>query len=297
MKIQTMSIVVGTTACNASCPFCVSKTTPEQGIVPQVNIRNFEKVAVPLAHMAGCTTILFTGKGEPTLYPNQITQYLNSLNKLSDSAPHIVIPFKELQTNGIEISKWSEDHLDSTLQTWYELGLTTICLSIVHWNRTCNSSIYTNGDADKHYRLASLIDKLHKIGFSVRLSVMMLKGYIDYPIEVQLMINVAKENAVEQLTIRPISYPQNDESETTKWIKKYTLGDKQMCEIREFIEKRANKVLTLPHGAEVYDFEGQNICLSDCLTSSEDEDHMRQIIFFPDGRIGYDWRYEGARLL
>jgi len=27
MKIQTMSVVVGTSACNAKCPFCVSSTT------------------------------------------------------------------------------------------------------------------------------------------------------------------------------------------------------------------------------------------------------------------------------
>ena len=32
MKIQTFSIVAGTEACNAKCPFCVSKMTPNCGI-------------------------------------------------------------------------------------------------------------------------------------------------------------------------------------------------------------------------------------------------------------------------
>jgi uncharacterized radical SAM superfamily protein len=56
MRIQTFSIVVGGTACNAKCPFCVSKMTPEMGAtnekMPDVNWVNFAK-AVRLADKAG----------------------------------------------------------------------------------------------------------------------------------------------------------------------------------------------------------------------------------------------------
>jgi len=47
----------------------------------------------------------------------------------------------------------------------------------------------------------------------------------------------------------------------------------------------------------VYDLNGQNVCLTNCLTGSSDPDNTRQIIYFPDGRIMYDWRFPGARIL
>ena len=42
---------------------------------------------------------------------------------------------------------------------------------------------------------------------------------------------------------------------------------------------------------------GQNICLSDCLTVDSREDDIRTLIFYGDGRLTYDWQYEGAVLL
>ena len=41
-----MSIVAGTKKCNAKCPFCISKMTPNNGInnvEPEVNWRNFRQ--------------------------------------------------------------------------------------------------------------------------------------------------------------------------------------------------------------------------------------------------------------
>ncbi|MDO8598925.1 MAG: hypothetical protein Q7S02_02355, partial [bacterium] len=54
MKIQTFSIVVGTRACNARCPFCVSRMTgfdelPKRGAI---SAKNFS-VAARLAQIAG----------------------------------------------------------------------------------------------------------------------------------------------------------------------------------------------------------------------------------------------------
>jgi hypothetical protein len=42
---------------------------------------------------------------------------------------------------------------------------------------------------------------------------------------------------------------------------------------------------------------GGDECIGNCLTGSTDPDNTRQIIYFPDGRIMYDWRYPGARIL
>lgn len=43
MKIQTFSIVVGGSKCNAKCPYCVSKLTGKEGLCEEINLRNLHK--------------------------------------------------------------------------------------------------------------------------------------------------------------------------------------------------------------------------------------------------------------
>ena len=91
--------------------------------------------------------------------------------------------------------------------------------------------------------------------------------------------------------------PENDDGEVTNWIKEHTLDENELNSIQDWLHSNGNPVLKLAHGATVYDVGGQNICLTDCLTTNETDDNMRQIIFFPDGSIAYDWCYAGAILL
>ena len=97
MKISTLTVIVGTTACNAKCPYCVSKMTPACGVdTPcEPNYRNFG-IACRFARDAGVSTVLLTGKGEPTLSPDSVTYYVD---RSHDSG----FPFIELQTNGIRL--------------------------------------------------------------------------------------------------------------------------------------------------------------------------------------------------
>ncbi len=83
MKISTFTIVVGSAACNAACPYCVSKMTgKELGMKePKVNWRNFDK-ACRLAQVNQVSTVLLTGKGEPTLFPEQFS-FNRAANKRS----------------------------------------------------------------------------------------------------------------------------------------------------------------------------------------------------------------------
>jgi hypothetical protein len=58
MKVKTFSIIAGSAACNARCPFCVSKMTPDSGITvkePDVNWRNFS-ISAGLAKLYGADT-------------------------------------------------------------------------------------------------------------------------------------------------------------------------------------------------------------------------------------------------
>lgn len=288
MRIQTFTVVAGNARCNARCPYCVSKMTPDVGVSkesPSINVRNFN-IAKQLAKDSGVSTMLITGKGEPTLYPANISMYLELAKNY--------FPLMELQTNGINIFNGSADY---DLKYWYDLGLTTIAVSAVHWLQEKNKEIFGPQAPD----LAPLVDKIHSHGFSVRLSITMLKDYVDCPrslMEQGGLINFCKAIGVEQLTVRPIARPQDSaDVKVAKYVNDHMLSEDDILSIRGALNTCGTKLLELPHGATVYDFNGQNICLSNCLTLSSTDEQIRQLIFFPDGQLRYDWQYEGARLL
>lgn len=289
MKIQTLTIVTGTAACNARCPYCISKMTGKEiGLKePAINWRNFEK-ACRLAQVNNVSTVLFTGKGEPTLFPEQIIKFLQNMKLFN-------FPLIELQTNSLVFGK-EFDNYEKHLKKWFELGLNTVAISIVHYEKEKNKEVYT---PDSEYiDLEEVIKKLHDIGYSIRLSCMMIKDFIDTAEEVKKLAEFCKKNKVEQLTIRSIKAPEKSEDKAVyEWTEKHILPKKQVDAIYNFVKKNAKKLMTFSYGAVVYDLDGQNICTSDCLTIKPETDELRQLIFFPDGHLRYDWQYEGAILV
>lgn len=286
MKIQTLTIVAGTNACDAHCPFCVSKMTPSTaGQQPEINWHNF-RVACLLAKQTGVTTALITGKGEPTLYPDQVSEYITNLVGYE-------FPLIELQTNGLQIAK---PDMKGYLQDWYGRGLTTVALSTVHWNEEKNKSIYGSS-----YSIPLMVGRLHDAGLSVRLTVMLIKGYIDTMEKIEELIHTCKNWGIEQLTVREIERPTNIRGNREKaaigWVMENQPGREFCKDIRDWLSAIGTKVLELPFGAEVFDVNGQNVCLSNCLTVNEAKDTLRQLIFFPDGHLRYSWQHTGAILL
>ncbi len=295
MKIQTFSVIVGDTSCNANCPFCVSKMTPECGVdeVEYPNFRNLE-VSCQFAKDSGVSTVLLTSKGEPLLKKNRerLIQHLQVMGKYK-------FPFIEIQTNGIEVMNIS----DHDLQEMYNLGVTTFIISCVHYERDRNREIYNKNYPD----LKELVEFLHEKGFSVRLSCVMLDDYIGDLDSLLNFIARCKQWGVEQFTARPVTnainfndirqIKGNDDPKKTMywWIKKHLVKDAKLAEITEHFRYRpAIELLKLMHGATVYDYGGQNVCLSNCLTESTSIDEVRQIIFFPDGHLRFSWQHSGA---
>ena len=290
MKFGTMSIVVGGTACNARCDFCISKQTPEQGVSPKadsINWRNFD-IACDLALSTGVTNVLLTSKGEPTLWPELVDQYLVGLRKYE-------FPLVDLQTNGLRLAELAKA---GWLHRWYEKRLTTVALSIVSEDAEENRQIYTP-HLDSYPPLGEQIRILHDIGFSVRLTVMMTKGRIDRLDRVLDMVAFARSHGVEQLTIRPIYAEDSSiDLKVGEWTRANTIDDKSLKQISDYFEANGTHILTLQHGAPVYDYDGQNVCLTDCLTIHPDEtEEARQLIFFPDGHLRYAWQYPGAIII
>jgi molybdenum cofactor biosynthesis enzyme MoaA len=293
MKIQTLSVLCGTAACDARCPFCVSKMTYEGGVGPapqDINIRNLQ-VACQLAERAGVTTAMITGKGEPTLWPDRLRQYLAVLQGR--------FPFIELQTNGIGIGDGRIE--EDELRYWYTHGVTTVCLSVVHWKQDQNHAIYLPHRPKKPYPVLGMtIKRLHSVGFSVRLNCIMVQGVVDDWSAVSEVIEYCKGNHVEQLTFMPVNAPMLSRStEPECWAADHRLSQATILDIRGELETHGAPLMDLAHGARVYDYQGQNVCLSNCLGGEryEDKSVMRNLIFFPDGHLRYDWEHEGAILL
>lgn len=291
MKFKTFSIVAGSEACNARCPFCVSKMTPPNGLAlkePEINWRNF-KIAAKLARDYGADTAMITGKGEPTLFPGQISKYVAALGEFG-------FPFIELQTNGINLAE-KRDTFDPLVREWYKNGLTMPAISIVHYDPEKNRQIYLP-HREKYIDLPELIGYLHGVGLSVRLACVAINGCIDNVGQLEKMMEFARENKVEQLTIRPVSKPgEARDLEVYDWTIRNHLKESQLKEITDYLERKGEPLLDLPQGGRVYDVNGQNICLTNCLTRSTNPEDGRHLIFFPDGHIRYDWEKKGAILL
>ncbi len=300
MPIQTFSIVVGTKACNAKCPFCVSAMTGF-GVLPAagpINERRFAKAA-RLAQLGGTTTVLMTGKGEPVLYPDEVTEYLRLLERWD-------FPLIEIQTNAIQIGHLAAGRDEKAgkltrdiLELWLSYGLNTIAISTVGVNEEHNRSVYTDDYPD----LEKTVAYLHHLGFSVRLCVMMQRGCVDGPDSLREVVEWSKDHGVEQLTARPIRKPTEASSDGTaqfEYIQVNGLRDDEIAPIHGWVEDEGTQLLTLMHGAHearIFDVNGQNLCISDCLTVEASSDGIRTLIFYSDGRVCYDWQYEGARLI
>ena len=288
---KTLSLIAGTTICNAHCPFCISKMTPFQGMTPKLEKINEEKLdsAFLLAKKAGLGTVLITSKGEPTLYPEHISTYLAYAKKHEFSRV-------ELQTNAILFGTHPEKY-DALLAQWKEQGLNLVAISIVHYLPEKNQAVYTR---DKPYfDLPSVISHLHSEGFKVRLACVLLKGYVDNVAEMKKMMEFAAKHKVDQLTLRRMEAVDDSEDPLmAAWTRHRVLPKETMDEFAGELSKNGKQIGGFFYGAKLYEYgKGkQNVCLTTGLTDKViTEGEIRQLIYFPSGRIITDWRYDTAK--
>lgn len=291
MRFKMFSVVVGSEACIASCPFCVSceKITKETMKEKDINWRNLD-IAANLATRSNVDTVMLTSRGEPLLFPDQISNYLKHLKKYE-------FPFIELQTNGILLSK-NRKKYDSYLRKWYEDGLTTITISVISEKKDLNRKNYMQDNSD-YIDLPELINYLHELKFCVRLTCVCCKDIMSTINQVDSFIKFAKENNVEQVTLRPLNDEYRRKS-AHDWILKNKLTNKDKKRIRKHLDKNGTRLLELERIGTIYDVYGQNVLFSHPLTKytrDTNPENIRNLIFFQDGHIRYEWEMEGGILL
>ncbi len=298
-KALTYTMIAGNKACVNDCQICISKMTPDYGLgydAPVVDWDAFDRSTnYALNHDA--EVALITGKGEPTLYPAQITEYLHRIEKV-ENLRGMRFDKREIQTDGSLLAKGG--HYDGWLDVWKNHGLDTVALSIYHYEASKNEELFRPKGGRKYFDLPELIEKLDDRGLKTRLSCVMLDGYIDCVQEVENVIRYAEANDVFQLTFRRADAPADPLNlETAQFIQDHKLSDERLMEINDFIETEGQFCYDLPHGANVYEIFGQNVCVTTGLSVVEKEQEIiRQLIFFPPGLLTTSWEnVKGGRVL
>lgn len=284
-KYHLLTPIVGGLACGADCPFCVAHMTPSNGVTLGAIEPDYKALDAACAYVRqrDAKFVLLTSKGEPTNWPHLITEHLRVIK------PH-GFERVELQTNGIRIAD-RKPVTEAHLAEWRDLGLGLVAISIVHHDAEKNRGIYTK-KRDSYIDLAKLIADLHKHGFAVRLATVMLRNYIDTPETLAGLMKFARDNKVEELTVRPVNRPENSQDdEVSRWITadNYLL-DAQKAAIQDHLDRIGKLVKIFHWGGRVYDVDGQNVCFTNSLTHDDpDKDEGRQLIFFPEGKVSDDW--------
>jgi molybdenum cofactor biosynthesis enzyme MoaA len=261
--------------------------TPAAGVPikePEFNYKRLRN-AIRVAKMQGITTALVTSKGEPTLFPEQLRKVL--------SHTACDMPITELQTNALRF----KEQLPLFEEIAFYNYLQTIAISVVSNDPEENRKIYTPYK-DKYIDLPDTIKGMNSFGFGVRLAVVMLKDVMDTWEKIESMIEFARANKVRQLTFRPVTLYEGNESkpEVTEYIKAQftSINRLSLGEIYRTLEEKATLLSATPYGAKLYDYKGQNVVMTNCLTDDTSMEESRSLIYFPDGSLRTDWRYEGS---
>jgi len=290
MKIQSISLVVGGSACDAKCPYCVARLTGRGEAQPEPPNMPMLHKAIEMATRNGVCTAILTGKGEPCAKTNrrQITIYLENLFEAK-------MPFVCLQTNGLWLGRANEVEVLRCLKDWRSKGLTTVSISVVSWQDKLNAEIFTPG---KEYTdLGRLVALLKGFGLVVRLSCILCKGYTDTPQRVMDLVGFCNDLGAQQLTLHPVTCPDNGKSpDVEQWVREHELSDSEQEAIRAKL-RTYPKLMSLAHGGVVHDVNDISVGFSECLTIDPSQDgEIRQLIYYPDGRIMYDWVHKAAIL-
>jgi MoaA/NifB/PqqE/SkfB family radical SAM enzyme len=269
--------------------------TPEQGITlkrPVVNWPRFD-VFMEYAQAGNAETVMLTGKGEPLLFPDDVTDYLQRI-RVNEERLGFQFGAKEIQTNGVLIMQKPEK-FEPLLDTWADLGLTTMSISIVHYDPEKNRQEYLPYK-DEYIDLPLLIKKVHDAGVRVRLACILLDGNIDSREELKQLMQFARGNDVEELTVRPVNKPSETRNEEVAlFISEHQLRKEQYDDMAGYLAETGTEVRRLGHGAIVYDVNGQNVCITNSLTTDTGNYH-RQLISYPEGAITTDWSVKAREL-
>lgn len=271
LKSENLTISVPNMGCNKNCPYCISKMTGFIESDGSLFYKNINK-ALTVSKQAEITSVLITGKGEPTMDLGLLYTIIEFIDK------KYYLPI-ELQTNGILLK--NNKHIVPTLK---DCGLDVIAISI-----------------DNKFQLdryGDLFDYIKQLNLVLRVTVN-ITNMLDLSFDQLLEYCILKN--IDQLTIRRIVPPEDPKaSQVVNWIKEnapVTLYDDMVKEAKEVINKNGKLIRQLSHGANIYDLSGVAFTHSDyCIQEFNMGSNIRSLIYQENGHLYTSWNSKASIL-
>jgi|APSaa5957512535_1039671.scaffolds.fasta_scaffold07525_5 molybdenum cofactor biosynthesis enzyme MoaA len=197
--LDSLSLFIGTGECNANCAHCAGrahrKYAPEEdGILNEDLIRQ----TLEDCHNQGARYLSISSSGEPTLSPISITKVL----RMTEEIKHCGISYSpiNLYSNGIRIGE-DQQFCDDHLQSWKDLGLTTVYITVHDINEKKNAEVY---GVKSYPPLEKVISRIHKPGLLTRANLVLSKRTIHSPEKFAQTINHLQKIGVDSISAWPI---------------------------------------------------------------------------------------------
>jgi|GEM_PF-6247168 len=277
LEISSLSVMVGTAACNLRCPFCISKQTYRVG-TPARSPVSLERVAFLadkyLRVCAGLPYGILTGKGEPTLAP---PEEIADLIEILYASGRGLIP--ELQTNGTLLD-------ERRLALWKQKGLNTLALSCVSHRDEVNRRLRADGAVD--FDLARGVRMGRELGLLVRLTAVLVRGGLDSRDELAAFLDWSARQGVHQLTFRRAGEPRQParagSEPVATWVRTNRI---ETDEVVALLGERGREQPSFPW-ARAFTCQGMGVVVTDALNPPQDR-VVRHAVIQPDGHLYGSW--------
>jgi len=285
MRAQNLAISIPKTeTCDKNCPYCVSKMTGF--LKPNMNLfwRNIKK-AKTLATHANITSVLITGKGEPTQDMKNVIDVLEYFEEFPT----------ELQTNGKTLyedlpNKGAYPFVKSNMiEKLADAGLNVLAISIDNPNEML--------------KYQPLVEEAQEHGILVRYTINVTDRFKGFAFEA--ILGGCKLANVDQFSMREVTIPTDAvdtlESEMAQaWIKKHVppkLTTNLKMEMVAALENSGRFLMSLPYGAKLYDLNGISVTWFDyCVQDSNEGNDIRSLIYQEDGHMYLAWNSKASRI-
>jgi sulfatase maturation enzyme AslB (radical SAM superfamily) len=264
LKAENLAISIPNNGCNKNCEYCVSRMTGYIKGDYDLMLRNAPKV-LTVAKAAEVTSVLFTGKGEPTFGSSY-----DCLRVLLDRFQEFPC---ELQTNGILLAE----------------NITILSQLFIHGIDVIAISMDSGGMFADYVPLFTEIARMNMVSritvnVTDKLPNRKFKWYLDY----------CKDNKINQLTFRSIVAPEIvKDQKTHDWIRKNVDIQDYAYLVdtgREMSKRKGRLIRTLRNGMQIWDLEGVSLTFSDyCIQERDNGDNLRSLVFQEDGHLYTGW--------
>lgn len=285
--------------CNASCPFCISRTTCKPGKGDEKRnvrlMRGLER-ALNFAHHHRIGSVIVTSSGEPLLNPAPVRRVIRAARRF--------VPVVELQTNGSLLDKdFPEECQDGKKDSILDalVGVEGLCPDMD--NRPTHIAISASAMSPREsamimglpgsYDYVETATKVAAAGIICRVTLNMIKGAF-HPSVLPEYADSLYRVGVRQLTLRELGVDEsrNDSGASSRikeWVTKNALGSLDVGQVRDHIDSEGRMAYKLPHGPWVYSYRGLAVTVATCGVNETFDGDVRSLVLQPDGHVHPGW--------